>query len=90
MDAGTFKNPTVAQRFRDFERVKMDCTTRGANSEHIDRFGVEGFPTVVVLDKTGKRLGSIEGPEPPDAFLRELDGILAGEGGNEEESDKDR
>ncbi len=85
MDAGTFKNPTVAQRFRDFERVKMDCSARGANADPIKRFGVDGFPTVVVLDKTGKRLGSIVGAEPPDAFLQELDGILKGGG----DSDRD-
>ena len=54
----------------------MDCTKRGANSEFIERFDVGGFPTVVVLDKTGKPLGSIVGAEPPDGFLRELEEIL--------------
>jgi thioredoxin-related protein len=58
----------------DFPRAKpLSREVRRQNSELAERFRVEGFPTIVVLNSEGKEvgeLGYIRGG--PDAFISEL------------------
>lgn len=53
-----------------------------ANAALQDRYKIEGFPTVVVLDKNGKEMGRQEGYEGggPTAFIAKLEKFKSGNG----------
>jgi thioredoxin-related protein len=55
-------------------KKKQPAELKKANQDLQKKYGVKGFPTVVVLDSTGKKLGEL-GYEPggPKAFIKELD-----------------
>lgn len=48
------------------------------NRELVDKYGVSGFPTIVILDGEGKELHKIVGFKTLDAFLGELKSLEAG------------
>jgi thioredoxin-related protein len=56
---------------------KQDAALKQANQELKKRFGVNGFPTFVLLNSAGKELGRQVGylKGGPDAFIAELDGF---------------
>jgi thioredoxin-related protein len=65
----------------DFPRRKSQSVqTRKQNQELADRYQVEGFPTLVVLDGEGKTVWRFEGYFPGGlaAFLAELDKVRKG------------
>jgi thioredoxin-related protein len=73
--AGYAKSKLVLVRL-DFPRHKeQDAALKQANEQLSQRFGVDGFPTFVLLNSAGKELwrqvGYAEGG--PDAFIAELD-----------------
>jgi len=53
-----------------------------ANAALQTQFKINGFPTLVVLDKNGKEIGRQEGYEPggPEAFIAKLKGFKTGKG----------
>jgi len=62
----------------DFPSHKeQDAALKKANQEIRKRFGVNGFPTFVLLNSAGKELGRQVGylGGGPDAFIAELDGF---------------
>lgn len=64
----------------DFPKIKPQSETeKRQNNELAEKYKIEGFPTIIVLDSKGKLLGKL-GYEPggPQAFLDHLDKILAG------------
>ncbi len=72
---GYAKSKLVLVRL-DFPRHKeQDSALKQANEQLAKRFGVGGFPTLVLLNSAGKELwrqaGYAEGG--PDAFIAELD-----------------
>jgi protein disulfide-isomerase len=58
----------------DFPRAKpLSDETRRQNEELAQRFGIEGFPTIVVLNGDGKSVGVLGYiPGGPTAFIDEL------------------
>jgi thiol:disulfide interchange protein len=75
--AGYAKSKLVLVRL-DFPRHKeQDAALKQANEQLSKRFGVDGYPTFVLLNSAGKELGRqvgyLEGG--PDAFIAELDGF---------------
>lgn len=59
----------------DFPKRKaLSAAQRSANESLAQQFGVSGFPTIVILDRTGKRLGVIGylpgGPKPFISVLK--------------------
>jgi protein disulfide-isomerase len=58
----------------DFPRAKpLSDDVRKQNSELAQRFNVEGFPTIVVLNGEGKEVGELGYlPGGPSAFIAEL------------------
>ncbi|MGI8819686.1 MAG: thioredoxin family protein [Chthoniobacterales bacterium] len=64
----------------DFPRAKqIPAAVKAQNSELAQRFEVEGFPTIVVLDGTGKQIGALGYmPGGPEAFIAELDRLPKG------------
>ena len=64
----------------DFPRGKeLSAEVKAQNLELARRFRVEGFPTIVVLDSTGKKVGELGyTPGGPAAFIAQLDKIRKG------------
>ena len=65
----------------DFPRKKeQSAETKKQNEELQKKFGVEGYPTFVMLDKDGKQLGKHVGylDGGPAAFIAKLDGFKTG------------
>jgi thiol-disulfide isomerase/thioredoxin len=62
----------------DFPRhKKQDAALKQANQQLSQRFGVDGFPTFVLLNSAGRELGRQTGylRGGPDAFIAKLDGF---------------
>jgi protein disulfide-isomerase len=59
----------------DFPREKEQSTDlRDQNEKLAGRFGIQGFPTIIVLDGDGKPVGSLGYmPGGPSAFIAELE-----------------
>lgn len=60
----------------DFPRhTEQDAALKQANQELYQRFNVEGYPTYILLNPSGRELGRQVGYRPggPDAFIAELD-----------------
>jgi thioredoxin-related protein len=75
--AGYAKSKLVLVKL-DFPRHKeQDAALKQANQEIKKRFGVNGFPTFVLLNSAGRELGRQVGylKGGPDAFIAELDGF---------------
>ena len=61
----------------DFPRRKeLSDEQKTANVKLAERYGIEGFPTIVLLDSTGKKIGELGympgGPKPFIAAVEEL------------------
>lgn len=63
----------------DFPRSKqLGKEQQQANKALAEKYGIDGFPTVVVLDSTGKQLGRLGyKPGGPDRFIAELEKLRA-------------
>lgn len=64
----------------DFPRGKeLAPAERTQNEELARRYGIQGFPTIVVLDSEGKKVGELGyTPGGPSAFIAELDSLRKG------------
>ena len=64
----------------DFPRRKEQSAAQKAhNLELAERYGVQGFPTIIVLNGEGKKVGELGYmPGGPSAFLAELDKLRKG------------
>ena len=61
----------------DFPRRKeLSAEQKAANEKLANQFGIDGFPTVIILDPSGKKIGELGympgGPKPFIAALEEL------------------
>ena len=74
MDEKTFANEAVQAELRRLVVVKLDAERDGRDAAR--RYRVEGFPTMVFLDASGREVGRIPGFLPPEPFLEELGDIL--------------
>ena len=66
----------------DFPHRKIQSEAlKMANEKLSDRFGIEGFPTIILLDSTGKKLGELGyqpgGPKPFITAIEKLRGADA-------------
>ena len=64
----------------DFPRAReLASGERMQNQELATRYGIQGFPTIVVLDSNGKKVGELGyTPGGPTAFIAELDRLRKG------------
>ena len=57
-------------------RKKQSAEQKAANEKLAERFGIDGFPTVIVLDSNGKKIGELGYmPGGPKAFIAALDAL---------------
>ncbi len=66
MDVDTLADPKVTTIAGQFLWVKVDVDK---DQELATRFGVDGVPVAVVVDKQGRVLGAQSGYMPPDKFV---------------------
>ena len=62
----------------DFPRhTPQSDDLKRANQELYERYNVQGYPSYILLDASGRELGRQVGYRPggPDAFITELDGF---------------
>jgi thiol-disulfide isomerase/thioredoxin len=74
----TYAESKLVLVLADFPRHTMQSgALKQANQELQDRFHVSGFPTLVVLNSSGKEIGRQAGYARggPDAFIAKLDGF---------------
>ncbi len=57
-------------RSQVFMRVFEDTEAEGAKLAR--KFGIEGFPTLIILDSKGKEVDRIEGARSPEELIEEL------------------
>lgn len=59
----------------DFPRAKqLPAAEKSQNQELAQKFQIEGFPTIIVLDADGKKVGELGyTPGGPSAFIAELE-----------------
>jgi protein disulfide-isomerase len=64
----------------DFPRKKVQANAvRMQNEELAQKYGIEGFPTIVVLNGEGKKVGELGYmPGGPEAFIAELEKLRKG------------
>jgi len=75
--AGYAKSKLVLVTLDFPSHIEQDAALKQANQEIKKRFGVNGFPTFVLLNSAGRELGRQVGylRGGPDAFIAELDGF---------------
>jgi thioredoxin-related protein len=75
--AGYAKSKLVLVTLDFPSHIKQDAALKQANQELKKRFGVNGFPTFVLLNSADKELGRQVGylKGGPDAFIAKLDGF---------------
>lgn len=64
----------------DFPRTKqLSATEQSQNEQLAQQHGIQGFPTIVVLNSDGKKVGEIGyTPGGPSAFIAELEKLRKG------------
>ena len=88
LDAEVFSKPQFEQYAKenlvlmmaDFPRMKpLNNDVRKQNYDLAERFQVEGFPTIVILNADGKQVGQLGYiPGGPEAFIGELKKVPRG------------
>ena len=61
------------------KRKELSANQKAHNMELAERYGVQGFPTIIVLNGEGRKVGELGYmPGGPSAFLAELDKLRKG------------
>jgi len=65
-------------------KKKLPAEVQKQNEKLRNKFNIEGYPTIVVLNPDGKELGRLEGYEGDDVqgYIKRLDKILAKQNAN--------
>jgi len=75
LDSTTLRDAKVAALLSDrFIAVQLDVDGNGR--ELSNEFHVDGLPTVLILDPSGREIGRIPGYMPPTGFLERVEGFL--------------
>jgi thiol-disulfide isomerase/thioredoxin len=65
-----------AQEFVDYSRshvfVRLFVDTDPQGEQLAEKFGVRGFPTILVLDAQGKEVGRVVGARPSSRLIQDL------------------
>jgi thiol-disulfide isomerase/thioredoxin len=79
LDKDTYSQASVADAMKAFVNVRVDAE-KGEGVEIAKRYGVNSYPTLVIVDATGEEIDRISGYAPPAPFLKEIARIQSGEG----------
>lgn len=69
LDAQTLSDPRVAKRAAQFVAVRIDGDKhRGL----VEKYRIQGYPTILFLDATGREVHRVAGFLDPEPFLAEM------------------
>lgn len=68
LDQRTYTNPDVIAASKKFVPIRLDVETNGA--AQAKQFKVKYYPTILFIDKNQKVVGTIDGFETPDEFVK--------------------
>ena len=75
LESTTLRDTKVATLLSD-RVVPVNLDVEGDGRELSNRYHVDGLPTVLVLDSSGREIGRIPGYMPPTGFLEQVERIL--------------
>jgi thioredoxin-related protein len=76
LDEEVYTNAEFIRYMDSFVGLKLNAEDEGIGSKVAEQFRVEGFPTILVFDKTGKLLGKVEGYLEAKEMIQEVNKIL--------------
>ena len=77
LDTDVFENATVARQLGDhFVWVKCNTEDEAKGVWVKDKYGVQGYPSILILDPSGNEKGRIQGYLPPQAFINRVAKII--------------
>ena len=80
LEKGPIASPEFAAIAKKNAAVKMDYSNRNAVSENaraaLQKYKIEGFPSLLVLDVNGREKGRIVGNLPAGSFFAELKKLI--------------
>jgi thiol-disulfide isomerase/thioredoxin len=79
LEKEVFSQASVGKLMQALVCVQIDAEKRDGPSA-AKRYGVSGFPTLVVIDGSGEEIDRIVGYRPPPVFTQEIKRILRDEG----------
>lgn len=79
MDRQTYSDSTVGRAAAKFVSRKVDAE-KGEGIKLAERYAVKAYPTMVIVDATGKEVNREQGFRPADQFARFLDDTREGRG----------
>jgi thioredoxin-related protein len=71
MDADTFSHGNVVDKAQDFIPIRVDGDDR---RDLVDKYKVDGYPTVIFLNSTGSTTNKVVGYQNPTQFLASMGG----------------
>ena len=75
LESTTLRDAKVAALLSD-RVVPVNLDVDGDGRELSNQYRVDGLPTVLVLDSSGREIGRIPGYMPPTGFLEKVEGFL--------------
>ena len=75
LESTTLRDAKVAALLSD-RVIPVNLDVEGDGRELSNRYRVDGLPTVLVLDSSGREIGRIPGYMPPTRFLEQVERIL--------------
>lgn len=72
LEKTTLRNPVVTEQMKDFVKVYVDGDK---NADIVSQFGVDAYPTVVMVGPKGDILNKQVGAVKPDEFVGLIDGV---------------
>lgn len=80
LDAKTYTDPKFIRASRNWVMVKLNAEKGDRNVALTRQFGVNGFPTLLMLSARGKELNRIPGYMPTPGLMEEMRKALAADG----------
>ncbi len=75
LDSTTLRDAKVAALLSD-RVIAVQLDVDGDGRELSNEYRVDGLPTVLILDPSGREIGRIPGYMPPTGFLERVEGFL--------------
>ncbi|MBL8858892.1 MAG: thioredoxin family protein [Planctomycetes bacterium] len=79
LDKDTYSDDAVVAAMKDIICLNIDAESK-AGTPLAQKYGVSGFPTMIVLDSDGMLRDLISGYMPPEPFKVEIERIIANKG----------
>lgn len=75
LDKDVYSTPQFAKYMQNYIPVKLDAEDEKEGTRFVERYGVDGFPTLIVADSSGAVTNRIGGYMDADTLIKDIDGI---------------